>query len=88
MAPAISGETPFHSIAQVTITGPDGAQIRYTVDGSSPTEYGILYTGPFSISRTVTVLAVSIKNGIYSEVTSKLFTRGNGDNDAEGYNFG
>ena len=72
----------------MTITGPDGAQIRYTIDGSSPTEYGSLYTGPFSISRTVTVQAVSIKDGVYSEVASKVFTRQNSDNGTGDYNFG
>ena len=35
-APVISGETPFDESTEVTISGPDGAEIRYTTDGTAP----------------------------------------------------
>ena len=36
-APTISGTTPFDESTQVTMSGPEGAEIRYTTDGSNPT---------------------------------------------------
>jgi hypothetical protein len=42
---------------------PDGVQIRYTLDGSDPTEKSSAYTGPFETDRTVTVTARAFKAG-------------------------
>ena len=36
-APTISGTTPFEETTQVTMAGPDGAEIHYTTDGNDPT---------------------------------------------------
>ena len=80
-APTISGETPFDESTQVTISGPDGAEIRYTVDGSAPTAESQLYSEAFTLTDTVLVKAIAIKNGVSSEVASKTFTKnGSGDN--------
>jgi len=80
-APTISGETPFDESTQVTISGPDGAEIRYTVDGSTPTAESSLYSEALTLTDTVIVKAIAIKNGVSSEVTSKTFTKnGSGDN--------
>ena len=35
-APNITGTTPFTESTQVTIQGPQGAEVRYTTDGSTP----------------------------------------------------
>ena len=80
-APTISGETPFDESTQVTISGPDGAEIRYTVDGSAPTAESSLYSEALTLTDTVIVKAIAIKNGVSSEVASKTFTKnGSGDN--------
>ena len=80
-APTISGETPFDESTQVTISGPDGAEIRYTVDGSAPTAESSLYSEALTLTDTVIVKAIAIKNGVTSEVASKTFTKnGSGDN--------
>ena len=80
-APTISGDTPFDESTQVTISGPEGAEIRYTVDGSTPTAESQLYSEAFTLTDTVLVKAIAIKNGVSSEVASKTFTKnGSGDN--------
>ncbi|MBO7068663.1 MAG: chitobiase/beta-hexosaminidase C-terminal domain-containing protein [Bacteroidaceae bacterium] len=78
-SPVISGLTPFEETTEVTITGPDGAEIRYTTDGSTPTSESSLYSEAVTLSETATVKAIAIKDGQTSEVASKLFTKGNGD---------
>jgi hypothetical protein len=49
----------------VTITtDTEGASIRYTTDGSSPTEgHGTLYTAPVAISTTTTLRAIAFRPG-------------------------
>ena len=45
-------------------TATDGAQIRYTLDGSQPTEVdGTVYTNALVISSTTTLRAAAFKNG-------------------------
>ncbi|MGJ8695470.1 MAG: LamG-like jellyroll fold domain-containing protein [Verrucomicrobiaceae bacterium] len=50
----------------VTIaTATEGAQIRYTTDGSDPTPgNGTLYTGPITISSTTPIKAIAYKTGL------------------------
>jgi hypothetical protein len=51
-------ETPAPSIKSdnsgiVSLVIPDGAQVRYTIDGSSPTEtHGLIYNQPFRVTKT------------------------------------
>ena len=80
-APTISGNTSFAESTQVSMSGPDGAEIRYTTDGSVPTAESTLYSAPFSLTATTTVKAIAIKNGVSSEVTSKTFTKSSGAGD-------
>ena len=75
-SPTISGTTPFAETTSVSISGPDGAEIHYTTDGSSPTAESTLYSEAFTLSDTTTVKAIAIKDGESSEVASKLFTKG------------
>jgi len=45
-------------------TETNGATIRYTTDGSTPTEvYGQLYTGPILIAKTISLRAMAFKPG-------------------------
>ena len=87
-APTISGETPFDESTQVTISGPDGAEIRYTVDGSTPTAESQLYSEAFTLTDTVLVKAIAIKNGVSSEVASKTFTKNGSGNNGGGFDTG
>ena len=79
--PSISGNTSFAESTQVSMSGPDGAEIRYTTDGSVPTAESTLYSAPFSLTATTVVKAIAIKNGVSSEVTAKTFTKSNGAGD-------
>ena len=77
-SPTISGNTQFTDSTQVSMSGPDGAAIHYTTDGSTPTAESTLYSEAFSLSATTTVKAIAIKDGVSSEVASKLFTKSSG----------
>ena len=74
-APTISGTTPFSTSTEVTISGPEGAQIRYTTDGSKPTAESSLYSEAITLSATTTVKAIAILAGKSSDVSSKTFTK-------------
>ena len=78
-APTISGNTTFTESAQVTISGPDGAEIHYTTDGTVPTAESTLYSEAFTLSSTTTVKAIAIKDGQSSEVASRVFTKSSND---------
>ena len=82
-SPTISGTTPFAETTSVSISGPDGAEIHYTTDGSAPTAESTLYSEAFTLSDTTTVKAISIKDGESSEVVSKLFTKSSGDDEMD-----
>ena len=82
-APTISGTTPFETSTSVTMSGPTGAEIRYTTDGSTPTSSSSLYSSALSLSATTTVKAIAIKDGQSSEVTTKVFTKSGGGGDAD-----
>ncbi|MGA3008473.1 MAG: choice-of-anchor tandem repeat GloVer-containing protein [Opitutaceae bacterium] len=65
--PTFSPVAGTFSCAQVVTisTATSGATIRYTTDGSTPTEtYGALYTGPVGINATSTVQAIAYKSGL------------------------
>ena len=77
-SPTISGNTQFTDSTQVSMSGPDGAEIHYTTDGSTPTAESAVYSDAFSLSATTTVKAIAIKDGQSSEVVSKVFTKSSG----------
>ena len=60
---------------QVTITGPDGATIYYTQDGSTPTSSSSQYSSAITLSATATIKAIAIKDGVSSSVAEKTFTK-------------
>ena len=82
-APTIGGTSPFAESTQVTISGPSGAEIRYTTDGSTPTSASSLYSAAITLSDTATVKAIAIKDGQTSEVTTKVFTKSSTSGDAD-----
>ncbi len=78
-SPTISGNTSFTESTQVSMSGPDGAEIHYTTDGTVPTAESALYSEAFTLSATTTVKAIAIKDGQSSEVASKVFTKSSND---------
>ena len=74
-APTISGKTSFSDSTTVSLSGPEGADIYYTLDGSTPTSESTMYTEEFGLSETTTVKSIAILNGVSSEVASKTFTK-------------
>jgi len=75
-APVISGATPFEESTSVTMSGPDGASIHYTLDGSVPTSASTAYTEAITLTGTTTVKAIAVKDGVASSVTTRTFTQG------------
>lgn len=59
-------EGSYSNAQNVTITtSTPGATIRYTTDGSEPSqEAGILYTGPVPVTQSTTLIAIAYKAGI------------------------
>ena len=78
-SPTISGNTTFTESTQVSLSGPDGAEIHYTTDGTVPTAESALYSEAFTLSATTTVKAIAIKDGQSSEVVSRVFTKSSND---------
>lgn len=81
-APSFSPAGGAYSSAQsVTIsTSTSGATIRYTTDGSTPSETnGTVYSDPVSISTTTTLEAIAYESGMTdSSVTSATYTISSG----------
>ena len=76
--PTIYGVTPFTDSTEVTMSGPEDAEIYYTTDGSTPSAQSTLYEGGFVLNATTTVKAIAIKNGVSSEVTTNEFDKSSG----------
>jgi hypothetical protein len=73
------GGGSYSATQSVTVaTTTTGASIRYTTDGSAPSETaGTLYSGPVTISATATLKAIAYESGFTdSTVTSALYTIG------------
>jgi hypothetical protein len=88
-APVISGTSPFEESTQVTISGPDGASIYYSVNGDDPDTNDTLYSAPFTVDETTTVKAIAIKDGVSSSVASKtLYKSSSGDDNSGGFEMG
>ena len=75
-APNFSGATQFEESTQVTMTGPTGASIFYTLDGTIPTDQSLEYEEPITLTETTVVKAIAIKDGVSSSVTTRTYTKG------------
>ena len=81
-APTFSGNTSFTDTTQVTMSGPSGATIYYTTNGSTPSASSTKYVSPITLSETATLKAIAIKDGQSSAVTSRTYSKveaGGGD---------
>ena len=67
----------------MTMSGPAGATIHYTTDGTTPTSASTQYTEALTLTDTTTVKAVAVKDGVTSSVTSRTFTKGSGETETE-----
>lgn len=74
-APRISGVTPFETSTSVSMSAESGAEIHYTLDGSTPSASSSLYSSAITLTATTTVKAVAIKDGVTSSVANKTFTK-------------
>ena len=74
---AADGSVFFFSGNTVSLaTETDGAEIRYTLDGSDPTSDSALYVEPFTINDTTTVKAKAFKADWFdSDIAEATFTR-------------
>ncbi len=68
--PEIAEDTDNYTIIMTCMT--EGAEIRYTIDGSEPTEESELYTEPIEITRDMTIRARAFAEGFYSSEVSDL----------------
>src|SRR5699024_12153609 len=58
---------------EVTLeTRTDGAEIYYTLDGSDPSENGVLYDGPISIETDVTIKTIAQKEDLAPSVVTEF----------------
>lgn len=78
--PTIEGDETFEKTTQVRITGDNPLDdIYYTTDGSDPADVENAevhnYVGPFTISETTTVKAVSSRYEGWSDVVERTFTK-------------
>ena len=63
-APAFSPAGGTYASAQtVSISGPAGATIRMTTDGSTPSSASAAYSGPVTVSTTQTIKAIAQQSG-------------------------
>lgn len=77
-----AGGTVFSDTLTVTLTpGRAGLPIRYTLDGTEPTLSSPLYTSPITLTRTTTIRASAVTDGILGfpfEATYSLSDLGEG----------
>ena len=67
-------DRPLEGENGVTIEVPANSTVRYTTDGSDPTESSRLYTGPIEIESTTTVRARTFRDGVEpSQVVSQTY---------------
>lgn len=77
--PVISGNTPFSSSTEVTIScATANAVIHYTLDGSVPSTASPTYSAPFALSSTTRVRAIALVGAMSSGVVDKEFVLAQG----------
>ena len=75
-APSLPAAAVFFSTKSITIPAIAGADIYYTLDGSTPTKSSTKYTAAFELSATKTVKAIAIdEDGLVSPVASATYTK-------------
>lgn len=62
----------YDDVEGITVTLSAGGSIRYTLDGSTPTEDSAEYTGPIYIDKTTVIRAVNLEEGALPSRTLSL----------------
>ena len=62
---------------KVSIKAEEGTTIYFTTNGSNPTTDSSKYTGEFTVSKSCTIKAIAVKNGVASPVASASYTTTN-----------
>lgn len=71
-----AGKTFQGSLSVTLTTATKNAKIFYTLDGTTPTESSSLYTGPITISDSVTLKAIAVKTNLEtSPVLTEVYTK-------------
>lgn len=73
--PTIGGQSPFSEFTDVTISGPDGATLYYTLDGTNPNPESPVYSAPIHITANTTVKAVAVVGERHSRIVSRAFQK-------------
>lgn len=64
----------YHNPFAVVMTAQDNHQIKYTLDGTTPSiDHGINYQSPIEINEDTTLKAVSIYNGVLSNIVTREY---------------
>ena len=72
----------FTSPQSVTIScATDGATIYYTIDGTTPTASSTPYTEPITVSESLTLMAIAVKDDEQSSVATASFVINEGGDD-------
>ena len=67
-------DRPLEGDNGVTIAVPANSTVRYTTDGSDPTQTSALYTGPIEVEKTTTIRARAFRDGVEpSQVVSQTY---------------
>lgn len=78
-APTIIAGTPSEGSNTFTISGPAGADIFYTTNGSTPSASSTKYTETVTVNEQTTVKAIAIKDGVTSSIAQKTISVSNSD---------
>ena len=65
------GSATYCDDTDITITAADGADIYYTLDGSTPTEKSEKYTKPFEIDSSTVIKAIAVMDGARTSDTAE-----------------
>lgn len=78
-APVFSPAAGTYSSTQsVTLTAEEGAVIHYTTDGSEPTADSAVYSSAITVSSSMTIKAIAIRNSLPSDTVSAAYTISSG----------
>ena len=67
-------ERPLEGDGGVTLTVPANSVVRYTTDGSDPTESSALYTGPIEVRKNTVIRARAFREGVQpSQIVSQTY---------------
>ena len=67
-------ERPLEGDGGVTLTVPANSVVRYTTDGSAPTESSALYTGPIEVRKNTVIRARAFREGVQpSQIVSQTY---------------